>query len=86
MLYGYGTAAYSVCTKMPWYNEASEVEYDPDEAGRLLDEAGWIMGEDGFREKDGVRAGFPLSIPPGIPSARPCRRIRPTSCGSWGLT
>ena len=60
VLYGYGTAAYSVCTKMPWYNEASEVEYDPDEAGRLLDEAGWIMGEDGFREKDGVRAGFPL--------------------------
>ena len=60
VLYGYGTAAYSVCTKMPWYNEASEVEYDPDETGRLLDEAGWIMGEDGFREKDGVRAGFPL--------------------------
>ena len=60
VLYGYGTAAYSVCTKMPWYNEASEVEYDPDETGRLLDEAGWIMGEDGFREKDGVRAGFTL--------------------------
>ena len=60
VLNGYGTAAYSVCTKMPWYNEAAEVEYDPDEAGRLLDEAGWIMGEDGFREKDGVRAGFTL--------------------------
>lgn len=27
--------------------------YDPAKAGRLLDEAGWKMGEDGFRHKDG---------------------------------
>ena len=60
VLYGYGTAAYSVCTKMPWDNEDARVEYDPDEAGRLLNEAGWIMGADGFREKDGKRAGFTL--------------------------
>jgi len=30
-------------------------EYDPEKANRILDEAGWEMGEDGIREKDGVR-------------------------------
>ncbi len=30
------------------------VEYDPEEAARLLDEAGWMMGSDGIRARDGV--------------------------------
>ena len=60
VLNGYGSPAYSVCDQLPWYNEASEVEYDPEEAAALLDEAGWIMGEDGVREKDGVRAELDL--------------------------
>ena len=29
--------------------------YDPDRANRILDEAGWEMGADGVREKDGQR-------------------------------
>ena len=64
VLNGYGTPAYSVCDKLPWYNEASEVTYDPDEAARILDEAGWKKGEDGIREKDGVRAAFTLMYQP----------------------
>src|SRR5699024_4522655 len=52
VLNGYGTPAYSVCDQMPWYNPASEVEYDPEGAAALLDEAGWTMGADGVREKD----------------------------------
>lgn len=60
VLNGYGTPAYSVCDKMPWYHAANEVEYDPEEAERLLEEAGWREGTDGVREKDGVRAGFTL--------------------------
>jgi peptide/nickel transport system substrate-binding protein len=31
------------------------VEYDPEAAKALLDEAGWVEGADGVREKDGVR-------------------------------
>ena len=27
--------------------------YDPEKAAALLDEAGWVMGEDGIRQKDG---------------------------------
>ena len=63
VMYGYGTAAYSVCDGMPWYNEAAEVEYDLEAALKILDEAGWIAGADGIREKDGVRAAFTLMYP-----------------------
>ncbi len=30
VLNGYGSPAYSVCDQLPWYNEASEVTYDPE--------------------------------------------------------
>ena len=63
VMYGYGTPAYSVCDKMPWYNEVAEVSYDPEAAATLLDEAGWVMGTDGIREKDGVKAAFTLMYP-----------------------
>ena len=56
VLGGHGTPAYSVCDKLPWYNPASEVAYDPEEAVRLLEEGGWTPGADGVRVKDGVRA------------------------------
>lgn len=65
VLNGYGSPAYSVCDKMPWYQEAAEVDYQPEEAKRLLDEAGWVMGEGGIRQKDGVKAGFDLLYPAG---------------------
>lgn len=60
VLGGYGTPAYSVCDKLPWYNPASEVEYDPKQAKEILEEAGWKEGEDGIRSKDGVKAEFTL--------------------------
>ena len=60
VLNGYGSPAYSVCDQMPWYSEASEVEYDPEGAAALLDEAGWKTGDDGVREKDGVKAELNL--------------------------
>lgn len=60
VLNGYGTAAYSVCDKMPWYNPESEVEYDPEEAKKILEDVGWKEGTDGIRKKDGVRAEFTL--------------------------
>lgn len=60
VLNGYGSPAYSVCDQMPWYNPDSEVAYDPEKAKTLLDEAGWKTGEDGIREKDGVKAELNL--------------------------
>lgn len=60
VLNGHGSAAYSICDKMPWYNDEAVTEYDPDAAKQLLDEAGWVEGGDGIREKDGVKAAFTL--------------------------
>ena len=60
VLNGYGSPAYSVCDGLPWYNEASEVAYDPDGAAALLEEAGWLLSDDGYRYKDGVRAQLNL--------------------------
>lgn len=34
-------------------DHANGFAYDPSKAGKMLDEAGWVMGEDGIREKDG---------------------------------
>lgn len=64
VLGGYGTPAYSVCDQMPWYNPASETAYGPEGAAALLDEAGWTAGDDGVREKDGVRAAFTIMYHP----------------------
>ena len=63
VMYGYGSAAYSVCDGMPWYNEEAEVSYDLSAAEALLEEAGWMKGADGIREKDGVKAAFTLMYP-----------------------
>ena len=60
VLNGYGSPAYSVCDGLPWYNEVSEVAYDPDGAAALLEEAGWLLSDDGYRYKDGVRAQLDL--------------------------
>ena len=40
VLNGYGTPAYSVCDQLPWYNPASQVEYDPEAAAGILAENG----------------------------------------------
>lgn len=60
VLYGYGSAAYSVCDGMPWYNEACETAYDLEAAKALMEEAGWMEGKGGIREKDGAKATFNL--------------------------
>lgn len=65
VLGGYGTPAYSVCDKMPWYNPTAQVTYDPDAAKQLLEDAGWAEGNDGIREKDGVKAAFTVMYTPG---------------------
>ncbi|MET9322806.1 ABC transporter substrate-binding protein [Streptomyces sp. NPDC003038] len=61
LLEGAGKPAYGpVPTDSPWFTAGTERTYDPDRAGKILDDAGWKAGEDGIRAKDGVRASFPL--------------------------
>lgn len=41
-----------------------ELAYDPDEAETLLDDAGWTVGSDGVREKDGERLALSVAASP----------------------
>jgi peptide/nickel transport system substrate-binding protein len=60
VLNGYGTPAYSVADMMPWASSDMEVTTDVAKAEKLLDEAGWLVGADGIREKGEIRAAFEL--------------------------
>jgi peptide/nickel transport system substrate-binding protein len=63
VLYGYGTPAYSVCDKLPWFSADTIVEHDLAGALSLLENAGWVAGADGIREKDGIRATLNILYP-----------------------
>lgn len=52
------TAAYGAA-----YVESATYGHDPQQAGRLLDESGWRLGEDGIRSKEGVLARFSVAYP-----------------------
>ncbi|MEK2688471.1 peptide ABC transporter substrate-binding protein [Bdellovibrio sp. GT3] len=52
-------AVHNISPKDPWFTKDPKVvtlyPYSKRTAGKLLDEAGWKMGADGFRSKDGKR-------------------------------
>lgn len=52
-------ALHNVSPKDPWFTADPKIitlyRYSKREAGKLLDEAGWKMGADGYRSKDGKR-------------------------------
>ncbi|MDQ1106566.1 peptide/nickel transport system substrate-binding protein [Nocardioides zeae] len=55
------TDSYSIATSVlapsvrGYEDHSQTLRYDADEARRILDEAGWVEGSDGIREKDGRR-------------------------------
>ncbi len=60
-LHGHGKPAYSVIDGTPFLNpEAGIEDNDIESAKKILDEAGWIVGQDGIRIKDGQKAEFDL--------------------------
>jgi len=55
-----------------FYNpDVTLYEYDPEAAKALLDEAGWVAGDDGIREKDGEKLAFTLAVIQGDTQRRP---------------
>jgi peptide/nickel transport system substrate-binding protein len=55
-----------------YYNpDVTLYEHDPEAAMALLDEAGWVLGDDGVREKDGERLAFTLAVIQGDTARRP---------------
>lgn len=65
---GHGTPAYGPADTLPWAGKNEQVEFDLEGAKALLDEAGWVTGNDGIRSKDGVRAAFSIYYPASDPS------------------
>ncbi|MBE7163515.1 MAG: ABC transporter substrate-binding protein, partial [Williamsia herbipolensis] len=71
-----GTAkrSYSVLSSVEptAYSDRSLFRYSPSTAKRLLDDAGWKVGSDGVRQKDGQRltVTFPVSTNQSIPAER----------------
>lgn len=66
VLEGYGTPAYTVADKLPWWNPDTVIEdANRQQAEQILKEAGWARGEDDVFEKDGLRASFTLLYPSG---------------------
>ena len=67
VLEGYGTKAYSICDKMPWWNEETvTTDNDVDLAKKILADGGWIDADgDGISEKDNIKAEFNLVYPLG---------------------
>lgn len=62
-LNGHGTPAFGPADGLPWAGKDDRVEFDAEAAMALLDDAGWVPGADGIREKDGLRAAFPINYP-----------------------
>lgn len=63
-LAGAGEPAFGPIMKGHWaYSAVAERRYDPDEAGRLLDAAGWTRSGDATRRKGGRDLSFTLMYP-----------------------
>lgn len=55
-----------------YYNpDVTTYSYDPEQAAALLEEAGWMMGDDGVREKDGEPLTFTCNVITGDQARRP---------------
>ncbi len=60
--------------------------YDPDKAGALLDEAGWVLGENGMRSKDGRPLKLRLvAAYPNVSSVRPMPELLEQMFRSIGI-
>jgi len=55
---------FSLASPLSWIYDANvpKFDYDVDRAKQLLDEAGWLPGPDGVRQKDGLRLDFKLNL------------------------
>lgn len=62
IIYGRGVQSTGIFTPQMWFFDPSvkPLSYDPTAARKLLDDAGWKVGPDGIRVKDGKRFSFTL--------------------------
>lgn len=69
-----------------YYNsEVTTYEYDPEMAKQVLEEAGWVEGDDGIREKDGQRLEFTCVAISGDSQRRPEAEVAQQSYREVGM-
>ena len=60
----------------PYHNaDLKKYDFDPQEAMALLDGAGWAVGSDGVREKDGQKLSFTITTITGDQARRPIAEL-----------
>lgn len=74
---GFGVVATShLAPHSPYYNpNVAQYPFDPERARALLDEAGWTVGADGIRVKDGLRLSFTCTTISGDQARRPMAEL-----------
>jgi len=59
-----------------YYNpDTKKYDYDPETAMQMLDDAGWVMGDDDVREKDGLKLSFTCTTLTGDQARRPIAEL-----------
>jgi peptide/nickel transport system substrate-binding protein len=58
----HAVVAHSIIPEISWAASEPQTRYDfnPERAGQLLDEAGWTLGENGVRQREGISLEFEL--------------------------
>jgi peptide/nickel transport system substrate-binding protein len=73
-------------SNVPGASDNSErLQFDPDKAKKLLDDAGWAEGPDGVRVKDGKKLEFTLYPNPYVPSTKPVDELVSQQLGALGI-
>jgi peptide/nickel transport system substrate-binding protein len=62
-LIGHGSPAAGPADGLAWSNPDAALSFDLGQAKTELENAGWTLGNDGIRQKDGLRAAFPINYP-----------------------
>ncbi len=65
-------------------DQSALLAYDPNKAGKLLDEAGWIKGANGVRSKDGKPLTLTLYSNPYLATAKPVDELIAQQLGKVG--
>lgn len=65
VLEGFGTPAYTICDKLPWWNPETVIrDNDLKQAEQMLSQAGWVDSDrDGVLQKGNLKAEFTLLYP-----------------------
>ena len=69
------TLSYLAPTHWAYNHALKEETPNPDLAAKMLDEAGWRVGQDGVREKDGVKLAFTMSTTAGNQARQGCQAL-----------